>query len=232
MQVKQVFSNGSVDVKNFTFKFGSLNDCQRITYDTNSTDNIIQNFIYNEQGVLEKAFAQNNRVYYFWLESGLVTKREEAGFPADLGEDVMARNIYIYNADKQLTGIDFYVRQPTSVDLVLLQRYVYEYDGHGNIVKLNYINPGSPQNNSYTLYTHDDKVNPYHNFEPKVNISAYNPYNKNNILTQKTYRASDPSTVLNEITYSYQYDEGGYPTYSLTTSSGSSPLQTYFTYQH
>jgi YD repeat-containing protein len=103
----------------------------------------------------------------------------------------------------------------------------YTYDNNGNIVKV--FNYGDPQ--YYHVYTYDTKINKLINSPikyPTAGDTGGEWVSFNNRISQTTEGLGQ--NVLT--TYTYNYDDEGYPTGAVTTSNAINAVNNKYTYEY
>jgi hypothetical protein len=104
---------------------------------------------------------------------------------------------------------------------------LFTWDSNDNLIRIdNYVvNSSGGYTNSYWIEcTYDDKKNPLHSFAPyffALNMGGYYSYqSKNNLIQEKIVFGGIPSV---QAAYRYEYNQQGYPTKRISTSSNSTP---------
>ncbi len=182
------------------------------------TGEILTTYTYNDDGnlyLISRAdpSSPNRATYEFTYADGHLKQYTLKSFKGNV-LDTETPYIYVYEGDR-VTEIHweiYYVK--------------YTYDDKGNIVKI--FNYGDPQ--FYTVYTYDDKKSMFINslFKYPTVGGIAGSFSLNNMVTTTTEGLNQ--NVLS--TFTYNYDDEGYPTGAVMTSSIVNSVTSKYTYEY
>jgi hypothetical protein len=193
---------GYVSTRAYTYDADSK--CSKVTLSTNDHTEVWSKFYYNAARILQTSYGYGNQNFHYIIENGLVAEKADYN-----GDAVLRKFNYTYDSAKRLIKTIYWTNSP----LELVNYVTYQYNS-GNISRSDVFD-ASNELISSTLFTYDNKYNPYKNFWPKCDVESFYPHNQNNILTKKKYNASGELT--NSSLYTYTYDLNGIPTSSKET---------------
>lgn len=172
-----------------------------------STQSLIKQFYYDSNKIDRAEFQDlngnpNGGIEKYIYKDGLLAERQDFNSQSNLDE----KFVYTFENNK-VSNTKYYGTNETEYS----EQYIYSYGSNGilNSLKTDFVNNKFVKDYIYA-HTYDDKVNPFHFFEPKIVLIDDFPFFIHNSKTEIKTNLPDNEVVSAE-EYTYQYDNDNYP---------------------